>query len=260
MPATREVIERERVHRATRRCARGDLHDGRAEPHPLGGRTPPRERSERVGPPRFGGEDGVESFGLGRSNEFRCVRGWLGTPVTELQSQFHWTPFLSDESRRGAVRAPLLPATLEPVLLEFVSLGKSAVAEPPLSAPLNLKFDYTRSTGPTVGAFVTGLRDGRILGARGSDGRVLVPPPEFDAVTHEPLTDFVEVGQTGTVVSWTWNAEPLPGQPFDRPFAWALIRLDGATRRCCTRSTSRPRTRSRRACVCACAGRPSARA
>ncbi|MDJ0484589.1 DNA-binding protein, partial [Rhodococcus pyridinivorans] len=56
-----------------------------------------------------------------------------------------------------------------------MSLGKSAVAEPPLSAPLNLKFDYTRSTGPTVGAFVTGLRDGRILGARGSDGRVLVP-------------------------------------------------------------------------------------
>jgi uncharacterized protein len=109
-----------------------------------------------------------------------------------------------------------------------VSLGKSAVAEPPLSAPLNLKFDYTRSTGPTVGAFVTGLRNGRIVGARASDGRVLVPPPEYDAVTHEPLTEFVEVGQTGTVVSWTWNPEPLPEQPFDRPFAWALIRLDGS--------------------------------
>jgi uncharacterized OB-fold protein len=109
-----------------------------------------------------------------------------------------------------------------------VSLGKSAVAEPPLNAPLNLKFDYTRSTGPTVGAFVTGLRDGRIVGARGSDGRIFVPPPEYDPITHEPLTDFVEVGLTGTVVSWTWNADPLPGQPFDRPFAWALIRLDGA--------------------------------
>ncbi|MFD3810109.1 Zn-ribbon domain-containing OB-fold protein [Rhodococcus sp. NPDC058639] len=109
-----------------------------------------------------------------------------------------------------------------------MSLGKSAVAEPPLNAPLNLKFDYTRSTGPTVGAFVTGLRDGRIVGARGSDGRIFVPPPEYDPVTHEPLTDFVEVGLTGTVVSWTWNADPLPGQPFDRPFAWALIRLDGA--------------------------------
>ncbi|NLV78482.1 MAG: DNA-binding protein [Rhodococcus sp.] len=109
-----------------------------------------------------------------------------------------------------------------------MSLGKSAVAEPPLSAPLNLKFDYTRSTGPTVGAFVTGLRDGRIVGARGSDGRILVPPPEFDPVTHDAPTDFVDVGQSGTVVSWTWNAQPLPGQPFDRPFAWALIRLDGA--------------------------------
>ncbi|WP_068155346.1 Zn-ribbon domain-containing OB-fold protein [Rhodococcus phenolicus] len=109
-----------------------------------------------------------------------------------------------------------------------MSLGKSAVVEPPLSAPLNLKFDYTRSTGPTVGAFVTGLRDGRIVGARGSDGRVLVPPPEYDPVTHEPLLDLVEVGQSGTVVSWTWNALPLPGQPFDRPFAWAFIRLDGS--------------------------------
>ncbi|MEE2058883.1 Zn-ribbon domain-containing OB-fold protein [Rhodococcus artemisiae] len=109
-----------------------------------------------------------------------------------------------------------------------MSLGKSAVVEPPLRAPLNLQFDYTRSTGPTVGAFVTGLRDGRIVGARSSDGRVLVPPPEYDAITHDSLVDFVEVGQTGTVVSWTWNPEPLPGQPFDRPFAWALIRLDGA--------------------------------
>jgi len=29
-------------------------------------------------------------------------------------------------------------------------------------------------------------------------------------------------------VSWTWQPEPLAGQPLDRPFAWALIRLDGA--------------------------------
>jgi uncharacterized OB-fold protein len=30
------------------------------------------------------------------------------------------------------------------------------------------------------------------------------------------------------VVSWSWLPEPLEGQPLDRPFAWALIRLDGA--------------------------------
>ncbi|MBN9618945.1 MAG: OB-fold domain-containing protein, partial [Actinobacteria bacterium] len=65
-------------------------------------------------------------------------------------------------------------------------------------------------------------------GALGSDGRVYVPPPEFDPVTGAATTDFVEVADRGEVVSWSWAAEPLPGQPLDRPFAWALIRLDGA--------------------------------
>jgi len=97
-----------------------------------------------------------------------------------------------------------------------------------LSAPLRMRFDYTRSVGPTIGAFLTGLRDRKVVGVRGSDGRVLVPPPEYDPVTSQPLTEFVDVADTGTVSSWTWVREPQPGQPFDRPFAWALITLDGA--------------------------------
>ncbi|MBF6124832.1 Zn-ribbon domain-containing OB-fold protein [Nocardia brasiliensis] len=97
-----------------------------------------------------------------------------------------------------------------------------------LSAPLRVQFDYTRSVGPTIGKFLTALRDRKIVGVRGTDGRVLVPPPEYDPVSAEPLTDFVDVASVGTVASWTWVREPLPGQPFDRPFAWALIRLDGA--------------------------------
>lgn len=109
-----------------------------------------------------------------------------------------------------------------------MTLEKSAVAEQPLRAPLNLKFDYTRSVGPTIGAFVTGLRDGKVIGARGSDGRVHVPPPEFDPLSHAPMTDFVDVADTGTVVSWSWMPEPIEGQPLSHPFAWALVRLDGA--------------------------------
>src|SRR4051794_5927408 len=97
-----------------------------------------------------------------------------------------------------------------------------------LSAPVTVAFDYTRSTGPVVGRFLTGLRDGTIVGARTSDGAVVVPPPEFDPVTHEPVTDFVEVAPVGTVTSWTWVPEPVKGQPFDRPFAFVLVRLDGA--------------------------------
>jgi uncharacterized OB-fold protein len=100
--------------------------------------------------------------------------------------------------------------------------------EPPLSAPLKLSFDYTRSVGSLLSQFFTALRERRIVGVRGSDGRVHVPPAEFDPVTYERLTEIVPVASAGTVVSWTWQPAPLQGQPLDRPFAWALIKLDGA--------------------------------
>jgi uncharacterized OB-fold protein len=100
--------------------------------------------------------------------------------------------------------------------------------ERPLSAPLKLSFDYTRSVGPLLSQFFTALRERRIVGVRGSDGRVLVPPAEYDPVTYDALTEVVPVSSVGTVVSWTWQSTPLEGQPLDRPFAWALIKLDGA--------------------------------
>jgi len=93
---------------------------------------------------------------------------------------------------------------------------------------MEIAFDYTRSLGPVLSQFMTGLRDRRILGARGADGTVHAPPFEYDPVTSLPPDELVEVGPVGTVLTWTWLAEPLPGQPLDRPFGWALIRLDGA--------------------------------
>ncbi|WP_028644371.1 Zn-ribbon domain-containing OB-fold protein [Nocardioides sp. URHA0020] len=99
-----------------------------------------------------------------------------------------------------------------------------------LSAPVTVAFDYTRSTGPVVGRFLTGLRDGVVVAGRTSEGGVVVPPLEYDPVTHEQTTDFVEVASVGTVTSWSWVPEPVKGQPFDRPFAFALVTLDGATR------------------------------
>ena len=97
-----------------------------------------------------------------------------------------------------------------------------------LSAPIELQFDYTRSLGPTLGTFMAGLADRRVVGVRASDGKVYVPPVEFDPGTGAAATDFVGVSDSGEVVSWSWAAEPLEGQPLDEPFAWALIRLDGA--------------------------------
>jgi uncharacterized OB-fold protein len=89
-------------------------------------------------------------------------------------------------------------------------------------------FDYTRSTGPTLGRFLSDLRRRKVTGIRGSDGRVHVPPLEYDPVTAERLSEFVDVASTGVVRGWSWIPRPLEGQPLDRPFAWALIQLDGS--------------------------------
>lgn len=99
-----------------------------------------------------------------------------------------------------------------------------------LSAPNVLEYPYTRTTGPVIGRFMTGLGEGRIEGIRSSDGRVVVPPTEFDPVTGEDLApeQMVEVGRAGTVTTWAWVPEPRDKHPLGRPFAFALIRLDGA--------------------------------
>ena len=97
-----------------------------------------------------------------------------------------------------------------------------------LSAPLVLEYPFTRTTGPVIGAFMTGLREGVIVGVQRANGTVLVPPTEYDPETAEALTDLVEVGQAGEVVSWTWYDEPRPQAPWNRPHGLALIRLDGA--------------------------------
>lgn len=98
-----------------------------------------------------------------------------------------------------------------------------------LRAPHVLEYTYTRSVGPVIGAFLTGLRDGRILGAKGSAGSVIVPPTEYDPITSASVGDMVEVGPGGTVTTWAWVTHPAPDQPLDHPFAWALVQLDGAT-------------------------------
>jgi uncharacterized protein len=98
----------------------------------------------------------------------------------------------------------------------------------PLVAPHELEFPYTRSVGPVIGRFFGALMEKKILGIRMSDGQVLVPPTEYDPHTADPLSDFVEVADAGVATTWAWIAVPRQDQPLDRPFAWALIKLDGA--------------------------------
>src|SRR5258708_26076336 len=98
----------------------------------------------------------------------------------------------------------------------------------PLSAPLEIGFDYTRSLGPTLSQFMAALADRRILGSRGAHGRVHAPPFEYDPVTLPPPGELVPVRPQGSVVSWSSAPRPLEGPPPAPPLAWAPIRLDNA--------------------------------
>ena len=89
------------------------------------------------------------------------------------------------------------------------------------TAPLVVSYTYSRTVGVTLARFFTSLRDRRIEGTRGSDGRVYVPPAEFDPITGAACTEWVQVGEHGTVTSWAWQSAPQPDQPLDHPFAWA---------------------------------------
>jgi uncharacterized OB-fold protein len=97
-----------------------------------------------------------------------------------------------------------------------------------LTAPYVLQYDYRRSCGPVIGRFLAALKEGRIEGTRSPSGRVIVPPVEYDPETGAATRDFVTLPPTGTVQTWTWVSAPRPTHPLPRPFAFALIKLDGA--------------------------------
>lgn len=104
----------------------------------------------------------------------------------------------------------------------------SLTADGVFTAPLVLSFPYNRTFGPVMGRFLTGLKAHRLEGTRGSDDRVHCPPIEFDPVDGVACTEWVAIAAGGEVVAWSWQPEPKEGNPLDRAFAWALVRLDGA--------------------------------
>jgi uncharacterized protein len=95
-------------------------------------------------------------------------------------------------------------------------------------APMLIEYPFSRTTGPVIGAFLTGLREQVLIGIRDTQGRVLIPPTEYDPQTGEDLSELVQVGPGGTVDTWAWVRHPMPKHPLDHPFAWALVRPDGA--------------------------------
>ncbi len=98
----------------------------------------------------------------------------------------------------------------------------------PLSAPHVLEFNYTRSLGPTLAAFFKGLREHKLVGARTASGTIVVPPTPHDPETGEDIVELVDLPDTGVVTTWAWVHSPRSKHPLQEPFAWALVKIDGA--------------------------------
>lgn len=97
-----------------------------------------------------------------------------------------------------------------------------------LRAPFELAYNYKRSSGPVMSKFFEALGQQKILGTISTAGKVFSPAAEFDPETNEPLKEMVEVGPGGVVESFSWIEHPQHHHLIKEPFAFALIKLDGA--------------------------------
>ena len=101
-------------------------------------------------------------------------------------------------------------------------------------APLHEKrvseFPYKHSTGETIGRFLAGLKEQkRIWGQRVAGQGVVVPPLGYSELDGSAGGEWVEVKPTGTVTAVAFVREPVADlHPFSTPFAFVLVRLDGA--------------------------------
>lgn len=100
----------------------------------------------------------------------------------------------------------------------------------PLTLKGQISVPYTWWAGETAGRFLKTLRDERkILGTRcGSCGRVYVPARKSCSRCFVDMDEWVEVGNEGVIEAFTVVRYGHPVQPVMTPFAYALIRLDGA--------------------------------
>jgi len=93
--------------------------------------------------------------------------------------------------------------------------------------PIHLEYHFT--AGEAAQDFLHGLADGKLLGRRcPADGKVYVPARGSCPEHAVPLSDTVEVADTGTVTTFCIVRIPAENLSVDPPFVAAHVLLDGA--------------------------------
>ena len=105
------------------------------------------------------------------------------------------------------------------------------MAEPEIiHRSVEIEFPYSSSTGSAVSKFLTAFRDDkRIWGLKCPVcNRVVVPAQDYCDICAQDMSEWVEVGQEGQIVTWTVVRRDHVLYPHPAPFAYALVQLDGA--------------------------------
>jgi uncharacterized OB-fold protein len=122
----------------------------------------------------------------------------------------------------GSGSAPALPPSHPLSEAEFRSAAGSVNDA--------LDITYSWDAGEAMGAFLEGLRDGRIVATScTSCERTLVPPRKFCERCFRPADRWTEVEAVGVVETFSICHVSWDMQPLDPPELPAVIRLDGAS-------------------------------
>ena len=94
------------------------------------------------------------------------------------------------------------------------------------------RWKYTRYAGHTGSRFLIELRNNkRIMGTKCPVcNRVYVPAISFCYACFKPINEWVEVKPEGTLTAYTMVYQSEPPYPVKIPFAYGIIKLDGADR------------------------------
>jgi uncharacterized OB-fold protein len=106
----------------------------------------------------------------------------------------------------------------------------TGAAVEPMHAEQAMEFPYKHSTGETVGRFLAGLKEQKtIWGQRVPGQGVVVPPVGYSELDASAGGEWVAVKDVGTVTAVAVVHHPLDRlHPFGEPFAYVLVKLDGA--------------------------------
>lgn len=89
---------------------------------------------------------------------------------------------------------------------------------------------YTWSAGPSSSAYLQGLKEGRLVGARCPVCELVYFPPRNGICPKDAalLGESVEVGQQGSITTFCIVNVPFLGQQIEIPYVSASIMLDGS--------------------------------